>query len=664
MGIARQLTDLVQAYYTPQAAPEVPLELLQELTRLEEAEQRIRSAALGMFGEINKSLAGAYGDLISAQAEMKKAGAQVEAAKVEALGSLAIEIAELNSLSPTASDTQVSQARKVGNTYGTAMATRLGQLSADDKQQLTAALQASGATPAQKAAALNGLLGDSLTGPVSLYQDQMNEQGESPMDQRVFAESSRGSVQRESLQALKSLETELGLTEGTLDPATSRHLVVMNLGTVDSALFSSDTPEGREIRARQQQTRQEIENIQKKIGRMGIGTSSPMLTKAVNALEELSTIMNDPTGELLNNKIDTIAETENLDYVREIIKGQIDEIRNFEDPYSKAVHELLTTHEGVPDVLNQLFGVELDGRPMGRRMDRAVSWVIKNPTNFRKSLEAWDAVKDQYGENRMDIYLRDAMNDYEIRGPGLNRKPTDTTPVGVARLESDSLGEDGAARERRADEILGLDEARAEAEAEREDRRRQAQDRRLRESREGESRLPEAEARVATLEEDLIREGILPDEGEQAEQSGLPARTGAVLGAEPGADVKAFMADPESDPRAVEALRKFWGTDDVAYAGSVGAGTYDTARGAKLEEQAVSQDARREESIRRQKEFDDQERTLALSEAKEKTNIEANLLRQRKEQRRENERVRRLGSAYSEEDLANIKGVLPKGIPY
>tara|TARA_R100000700_G_C3160265_1_gene136512 strand:+ start:51 stop:1376 length:1326 start_codon:yes stop_codon:yes gene_type:complete len=441
----------------------------------------------------------------------------------------------------------------------------------------------------------------------------------------------------------------------------------MNLGTVDSALFSSDTPEGRDIRQRQQETRQEIENIQKKIERMGIGTSSPMLTKAVNALEALSKIMNDPTGELLNNKIDTLAETENLEYVREIIKGQIDEIQNFEDPYSKAVHELLTTHEGVPDILNQLFGVELDGRPMGRRMDRAVGWVIKNPTNFRKSLEAWDAVKDQYGENKMDIYLRDAMNDYEIRGPGLNRKPTDTTPVGVARLESDSLGEDGAARERRADEILGLDEA----EAEREAKRRQAQDRRLRESREGESRLPEAEARVATLEEDLIREGILPDEGEQAEQSGLPARTGAVLGAEPGADVKAFMADPESDPRAVEALRKFWGTDDVAYAGSVGSGTYDTVRGAKLEEQAVAQDARREESIRRQKEFDDQERALALSEAKEKTrrlgesrSILEGLKQHRQKMRREAEEARRSGSVVSDEDLANIGPVPPKGIPY
>ena len=259
------------------------------------------------------------------------------------------------------------------------------------------------------------------------------------------------------------------------------------------------------------------------------------------------------------------------------------------------------------------------------------------------------------------------MNDYEIRGPGLNRKPTDTTPVGVARLESDSLGEDGAARERRADEILGLDEA----EAEREAKRRQAQDRRLRESREGESRLPEAEARVATLEEDLIREGILPDEGEQAEQSGLPAHTGAVLGAEPGADVKAFMADPESDPRAVEALRKFWGTDDVAYAGSVGAGTYDTARGAKLEEQAMAQDARRQESIRRQKEFEDEERAEILAEAKEKTrrlgesrSILQGLQRQRKEIARENERLRRSGSVVSEEDLANIGPVPPKGIPY
>ena len=326
-----------------------------------------------------------------------------------------------------------------------------------------------------------------------------------------------------------------------------------------------------------------------------------MIDTALANLERLQNVIDGgDDGDALTSVMDEFVDTSTLDEVRGIVKGQIDSYAEYEDPYLKGVNELLSVHEGVPDVLEQLFGVSFDGQAYGHRMDRAVGWVTKDPANFRKALDAWDGLQES-GKSP-DRFLVDAMNDYDVSGPGLNRKPTMTTDVGVKRLEQHSL--DGSrGQQRRANKMLGVTEREELAE------QRVATDRELREEADrpmtqeeierGGTQLPVLNedgmavlgpSRKGLLTDQINLEGILPEADPQAD-AGRVSEAGAPLGGRPSTEVQSFMDDPKSSPEAVESLRKFWGGDDVSYAG--GAGTYDTARGAKEEQSIMDRDASR-----------------------------------------------------------------------
>ena len=68
-GIGGLLAGYFQGYQTPTGTdPDAIFPYLQMLVQLDEAEQRMQDSAYGTWGEVNKALAAAQGDIISDQA--------------------------------------------------------------------------------------------------------------------------------------------------------------------------------------------------------------------------------------------------------------------------------------------------------------------------------------------------------------------------------------------------------------------------------------------------------------------------------------------------------------------------------------------------------------------------------------------------------------------
>ena len=466
-GIGGIISGFFQGYRTPVGTdPDAIFPYLQMLVQLDEAEQRMQDSAYGTWGEVNKALAAAQGDIISAQAEMAAAGAEVSAAQVEALGALGADIAKLNEIAPGPSEGQVGAASTAALEFGRGLMLDQTQQQVIREAAASQGVQLAGATTDQIVGAIIGnrdIASLGLTAPEG-YQAAYAAQGDDAMDKTVFANEARAQaaarlIGAEGQSPLATWEQALELPAGTINNQdVAFGLVNRVYGQVDNEVYDTGSAVNQEANARSQRALEAIQDIKDDIDSKGVATNTPIMQSAIEHLNRMSAILQDPDGKA-NEIIMKNVDTTGIDKTREFVNARITELQEYQDPYSKAVADMFSVHEGAPAVIGQLFGDSFFD------IDRAARWVISDPQQFSMALEAYDDAASMRGDGGAPSkrQLNDALRDYQVSAPGVSSMPSGYTETGRTALERIVLdgGEAGASprdrlRAQKAEKILGV----------------------------------------------------------------------------------------------------------------------------------------------------------------------------------------------------------------
>jgi len=442
VGPAGVVSEFFEGYRTPTKGGSRAelMELYGLLVQIDEAEQRMKDSAFGMWGEVQKSIAGAMGSIISARAELLAAKAEVDSAKVKSLSDLGREIAKLNDIAPAADDAQVAAASAVAGAYG-----RQVNISDAEKGMVRDQLAGTKLHPVNTPEAAANLILKALektdkTPSADTYKVKYREQGDNARLKDTFAREARGQTAHQIKSSLASWETAMstlpGYKKGTFDnPEVAHILTVQLMGPIDGEVFDSTSEVGQEVEGRRQQALNAVKDIQTEIKRQGFSVNDPLMNRAIENLERVSDILEDPTGKQ-QEVITAGMDTSGIESTRAFLNDEIAKIKDHQDPYQKAVGELLTVHPGASDVVHNLFGTSFTD------IDSALRWVVKDPSQFRAALGAWDDITEGGSKVVTEEKLTAAFRDFSVKAPGVRRGELGVTKHGRDVLEQKFLDGD------------------------------------------------------------------------------------------------------------------------------------------------------------------------------------------------------------------------------